>query len=53
MKNDFEYSFKEGDGFIMLAVILWLSISVGPWWIGVMIIFVGWFINYLTKAKGE
>lgn len=26
-----------GDGLLFLALLVWMSVSVGPWWVGVML----------------
>lgn len=37
---------RKGDGWLSLAMLVWLSLSVGPWWLGLLLFFLAWFVNY-------
>jgi len=37
---------KLGDGLLCLAMLIWLSVSVGPWWLGVALFVGAGFVNY-------
>lgn len=39
-----------GDAVFALALLVWMSVSVGPWWIGVLIFLVAWVVNLLTPS---
>lgn len=34
-----------GDVIIDLGVLVWVSVAVGPWWVGVGLFLVGWLAN--------
>ncbi len=38
-----------GDGWLSLAVLVWLSYAVGPWWLGVVLFGVAGFLNYVEE----
>ena len=44
-----------GGRLIDLSVLVWLSISVGPWWVGVLLFMAGIIVNLsgtlVTKAR--
>ena len=37
-----------GDAFILFAMFLWLTIAVGPWWVGVILFFTSMLINTIV-----
>lgn len=48
-----------GAGIVIYGMLLWLSIEVGPWWVGLLIFAVGYAVNlafhrlfrYLERLK--
>lgn len=38
-----------GDGFICFSMLIWLSYSVGPWWLGVVLFVVGFLLNLVQE----
>ncbi len=38
-----------GGKFIALAMLLWLSVSVGPWWIGLILFLFGMIVSLAIK----
>jgi hypothetical protein len=47
---------KAGEGIITLGILIWMSVSVGPWWIGLVLFMGGMILNLLVtlaKAKKE
>lgn len=38
---------KWGDGLLSLSVLIWMSYSVGPWWVGLVIFFSAGVMNAL------
>lgn len=41
-----------GNGIVTLTMLVWMSVAVGPWWIGVIIFLCGMILNLLvTLAK--
>jgi len=37
---------KLGDGLLCLAMLVWISIAVGPWWVGLLLFVSAGIINY-------
>lgn len=35
-----------GDGVLLLAMLIWLSVGVGPWWLGVVLFFGAMIVNF-------
>lgn len=44
---------KLGDAATILAMLAWLSASVGPWWLGLVLFFGGMLINICTYARTQ
>lgn len=43
-----------GDAIFVLGIVLWLSIKLGPWYVGVGLVLVTWILNKLhTRLKNE
>ena len=45
-----------GEKIITLGILVWMSVSVGPWWIGAILFLCGMILNLLValaKAKKE
>lgn len=45
-----------GGGFLSTAVLVWVSVSVGPWWVGIILLLGGLCLNLaaaLAKKKGS
>lgn len=38
-------TFRAGEALVLLAVLVWLSVSVGPWWVGIAIFIAGSLAN--------
>ena len=38
---------RPGTEFLALAVLVWVSIAVGPWWLGVAVFLGAWAFNVL------
>lgn len=38
-----------GDTIFILAMVIWMSVSVGPWWMGFVILFTSYIINKLHQ----
>lgn len=38
-----------GDAFLNIIILLWLTIAVGPWWVGVLTFFISFFINLFHR----
>lgn len=36
---------KAGDGVLLLGLFAWMTVSVGPWWVGAGIFAAGWLLN--------
>lgn len=36
---------KLGDAVLPLGLLVWLSVSVGPWWVGLALFGVSWALN--------
>ncbi len=34
-----------GTGLLYMSTLVWLSVSVGPWWLGVVLFCAAWVIN--------
>ena len=41
---------KIGDGVGIIAILLWLSWSVGPWWLGIVIFVLAFVLNYIQDS---
>lgn len=41
MKNGHDF----GSHVIALGVLMWMSVSVGPWYVGVILFMLGWIFN--------
>ena len=41
-----------GDALMVLAMLVWLMASVGPWWVGLAIFGSGWLLNLLDEKLG-
>lgn len=39
-----------GDAIVIFSMWVWLTVSVGPWWVGVGLLAIGWGLNALTKG---
>lgn len=39
---------KPGDGLLLIALLVWLSVRVGPWWLGVVLFVAAWVVNLGT-----
>lgn len=44
---------RAGDGIVLLLILLWLSITVGPWWLGVAIFALGVLVNHFEHNSAE
>lgn len=42
---------RPGEAFLGLAVLVWLSIAVGPWWVGVVLFLVGLGLNLIPVKR--
>jgi hypothetical protein len=42
---------RAGDAVAVSLLWLWVTVSVGPWWIGMSIVVIGSFINGLTEEE--
>lgn len=42
-----------GDDLLVLALWLWLTIAVGPWWLGVSLFVGAGAINFIWLRRGE
>jgi hypothetical protein len=40
---------KLGDGIAIAGMLIWLSVSVGPWWLGAVLFVVAWWVNVLMR----
>ena len=40
---------KLGDGIVIAGMLIWLSVSVGPWWVGLLLFAGAWVANLLAK----
>jgi hypothetical protein len=40
---------KPGDALVVLGMLLWLTLKVGPWWAGVELIMAASLLNWLTR----
>jgi hypothetical protein len=38
-----------GNNVIALAMLVWMSVSVGPWWVGVIIFLCGMVMNLVVQ----
>lgn len=36
---------RPGDALLLAALFLWVSVAVGPWWVGALIFAAGWVVN--------
>jgi hypothetical protein len=36
---------KLGDAMLALALLVWMSLSVGPWWVGLLLLVGAWALN--------
>lgn len=36
---------------LMLAMLVWLTVAVGPWWLGVGLFLVAWAINVWRQER--
>jgi hypothetical protein len=34
-----------------LAAVIWLSVSVGPWWLGIILFMAAWIVNLAIKVS--
>ena len=53
MSKDIGALIKLGDGLTIVAMLVWLSVSVGPWWLGLLIFVVAWVVNTIQVMWGE
>lgn len=50
---------KVGDGLLLIAMLIWLTVSVGPWYVGVGLFCLTWIVNIVAHlvitrwAKGR
>jgi hypothetical protein len=42
---------KPGDALLSLVVLVWVSISVGPWWVGVIAFLAAWVLNAIHVLR--
>jgi hypothetical protein len=42
---------KLGDALLMLAMLVWLTVAVGPWWLGVGLFLAAWAINVWRQER--
>lgn len=42
---------KLHDTVIVAGLWLWLTLAVGPWWVGVMLLLVAWFANIYRDIR--
>lgn len=38
-----------GERFMLMACVIWLSSSVGPWQLGVAVVLATWFLNFAER----
>jgi len=46
MKNGHDF----GSHVIAIGVLIWISVSVGPWYVGVILFMLGWIANLCLEA---
>lgn len=39
-----------GEGIIMLGLLIWMSATVGPWWVGLVLFLLGCIANLAAKV---
>ena len=44
---------RTGDGVALWLLWLWMTIAVGPWWVGVAIIAIGFVLNGLQSRPPD
>lgn len=42
---------KVGDELLLIALLVWLSVRVGPWWLGVVLFVAAWVVNLIFAYK--
>jgi hypothetical protein len=53
-KHDYDYGgadFKMGDAVVVFGALIWLTVAVGPWWLGVALLALGWLLNRTTQGR--
>ena len=40
-----------GDAMFVFAIWAWMTVSVGPWWVGVLILFAGSLLNAIESRR--
>lgn len=42
---------KIGDGLLIIGLLVWVSVAIGPGWIGIALFLGAWLVNYLTEGR--
>lgn len=40
---------KYGDAIVVLGLAVWMSVAVGPWWVGVALFVAGFLVNLAVR----
>lgn len=53
MKKEPGYTMLAGDLVLVLATFIWVAVSVGPWYLGVVLFAACWALNGLDRRRGS